>query len=368
MKFNEKLTNLRKQMGISQEELGYKLNVTRQTVSKWELGQTTPEMDKLVEMSKLFNVSVDELVNETQTQTNIETSFDIAETQEENTTNSNTQIEDKTINTNSTIEDKTINKKGKRETSIITIIVIALVVIVIVILIRFFAGFTLFKNEANKQKGFFDSFLNIFNKATDIATDTINDAKNNINEFEKDFNASNFNSFIEMYKGTVVGSKINSALDEISTSNKKNEKKIIVKYNGTETQDPVEITNIKKDIVNSDEYELSFDYDEAGYINKATIEKLKKKVNEFDKSMFNMGLEMYSGSNMGGSVISILDKVVTSNKKNDRKITVKYKETQTQDEATIKNIKQKIDTFTNYNISYNYDTDGFINELTIENM
>ena len=46
MKFNEKLINLRKQKGLSQEELGYKLNVTRQTVSKWELGETTPEINK----------------------------------------------------------------------------------------------------------------------------------------------------------------------------------------------------------------------------------------------------------------------------------------------------------------------------------
>ena len=365
MKFNEKLTNLRKQMGISQEELGYKLNVTRQTVSKWELGQTTPEMDKLIEMSKLFNVSVDELVNETQMQTNVENKSDITETQNDTTNdNTNTKIEDKEINNNSTIDDKAINKKGKRETSIITIIVIALIIIGIVILIRFFAGFTLFKSATNKQNGFFDKFLNIFDKATD----SINETKNDMDNFEKNLNVRNFNSFIEIYKGTVTASKLNSALDEISTSNKKNEKKITVKYNEIETQNPDEITNIKKDIVNSNEYELSFDYDEEGYINKATIEKLEKKVNEFDISMFNSGFEMYSGSNMGGHVVSALDKVVTSNKKNDRKITVKYKGTQTQDEATIKNIKQKIDTFANYNISYNYDSDGFINEMTIENM
>ena len=54
MKFNEKLIELRRKAGLSQEDLGYKLNVTRQTVSKWELGQTTPEMDKLIEMSKIF--------------------------------------------------------------------------------------------------------------------------------------------------------------------------------------------------------------------------------------------------------------------------------------------------------------------------
>ena len=64
MKFNEKLVELRKKAGLSQESLGEKLNVTRQTVSKWELGQTTPGMDMLSEMSKIFGVSVDELINE----------------------------------------------------------------------------------------------------------------------------------------------------------------------------------------------------------------------------------------------------------------------------------------------------------------
>lgn len=58
MNFNEKLIELRKKEGLSQEELGYKLNVTRQTISKWELGQTTPDMDKLSEISNLFGISV----------------------------------------------------------------------------------------------------------------------------------------------------------------------------------------------------------------------------------------------------------------------------------------------------------------------
>ena len=63
MNFNEKLMELRKQKGWSQEELGNRLNVTRQTISKWELSQTTPEMDKLVEISQLFDISLDELLN-----------------------------------------------------------------------------------------------------------------------------------------------------------------------------------------------------------------------------------------------------------------------------------------------------------------
>lgn len=68
MKFSEKLENLRKSKGMSQEVLAQKLNVTRQTVSKWELDQTTPDMNKLIEISKIFEISLDELVN------NIETS------------------------------------------------------------------------------------------------------------------------------------------------------------------------------------------------------------------------------------------------------------------------------------------------------
>lgn len=64
MKFNEKLIKLRKAAGLSQEELGNKLNVARQTVSKWELGETTPEMNKLEELSNLFEVTIDELVKD----------------------------------------------------------------------------------------------------------------------------------------------------------------------------------------------------------------------------------------------------------------------------------------------------------------
>ena len=62
MKFNEKLIELRKKEGLSQEQLGNKVNVSRQTVSKWELGETTPELEKLMELSKVFNISIDKLV------------------------------------------------------------------------------------------------------------------------------------------------------------------------------------------------------------------------------------------------------------------------------------------------------------------
>lgn len=62
MKFNNKLYELRKQKGFSQEELANRLNVSRQTISKWEVGESTPDMEKLVAISDLFEVSLDKLV------------------------------------------------------------------------------------------------------------------------------------------------------------------------------------------------------------------------------------------------------------------------------------------------------------------
>ena len=58
MTLGEQIQALRKDKGLSQEELGEALGVARQSVSKWESGTTIPELDKLIAMSKLFGVSV----------------------------------------------------------------------------------------------------------------------------------------------------------------------------------------------------------------------------------------------------------------------------------------------------------------------
>lgn len=62
MTFGEKLQELRKGRGLSQEELAQRLGVSRQSVSKWEQDQTYPETDKLIEISRIFSLSVDSLL------------------------------------------------------------------------------------------------------------------------------------------------------------------------------------------------------------------------------------------------------------------------------------------------------------------
>ena len=64
MNFAQKLTNLRIQNGYSQEKLAEKLYVSRQAVSKWEVGTTLPETDKIVAISNFFDVSIDYLLKE----------------------------------------------------------------------------------------------------------------------------------------------------------------------------------------------------------------------------------------------------------------------------------------------------------------
>ena len=62
MNLGETLLKLRKQKGLSQEEVADKLNVTRQTISKWETNQSMPDFDKIVPICKLYDVSSDELL------------------------------------------------------------------------------------------------------------------------------------------------------------------------------------------------------------------------------------------------------------------------------------------------------------------
>ena len=64
MQLSDKLVSLRRSLGLSQEELAEKLNVSRQAVSRWESGTAMPDAANLLQLSKLFGVSADYLLND----------------------------------------------------------------------------------------------------------------------------------------------------------------------------------------------------------------------------------------------------------------------------------------------------------------
>lgn len=64
MKLNEKIYFYRKALNLSQEELAERVGVSRQAVSKWELGEATPEVEKLLALAGVFGITTDELLRE----------------------------------------------------------------------------------------------------------------------------------------------------------------------------------------------------------------------------------------------------------------------------------------------------------------
>ena len=63
MSIGERLYNLRKERGLSQEDLANELGVSRQTVSKWETGESTPDFDKIVPICNYYGITSDELIS-----------------------------------------------------------------------------------------------------------------------------------------------------------------------------------------------------------------------------------------------------------------------------------------------------------------
>lgn len=92
MTFGEKLQFLRKEKAISQEQFAEVMNVSRQAVSKWELNQSYPEVDKIIEVSNYFGVSLDELMNDKKESSNPANQIIEVQAHEEKTNTNYTEI------------------------------------------------------------------------------------------------------------------------------------------------------------------------------------------------------------------------------------------------------------------------------------
>lgn len=268
MNFSEKLIKLRKENLLSQEELGYKLNVTRQTISKWELGQTTPEMGKLVEMSKLFGVTLDELTDDKELE-------------------------------KGNIENNNEEEPNKRNKLIIILLVGALIVLLILGMNKIFKSFSLkeifgdffgSQNEIITQaQDFFGDMVQLQQNLLDDANqnqqnllgDALQAQQNFINQAKQEqqnlidesgFEQKSFNSSFEIYNGTKYGMHVKLLIDKVVTNNKKEKDKIITTvYQGVSISEPKEIQNLKTNFDDMTQYEVSFEYDEKGYIYQVDI-------------------------------------------------------------------------------------------------
>lgn len=189
---------------------------------------------------------------------------------------------------------------------------------------------------------------------------------NGFEGIESSFKKDSFNSNFEFYMGSKSGNSLNNLIDEIITNNKKNKNHLVtVVYKEINTTDSEIIKTIKDNIKTFDKYEISLDYDDKGFVNKITVELKEKDMSEVRE--FNLSYEMYTGTEYGTSVKNLIDKVITNNKTNsNRTLTIIYKDTNTSDVETIKNLKQKLDDWTKYEVSLNYDEEGFINQIVIE--
>ena len=252
MKFYEKLIILRKKALLSKEELAEKLDVTRQTISKWELGQSKPDIDKLQMMSKLFEVDVNTLTNE-----------DIS-------------LEDK----GETKEDKN-NKKEDGDRKFILYILI-IIFIASLALLAYRVGTDIktkkdeIKEELRKEKEKAEKKQEEEEKKQQELEDKINKEQE---EYHENFSKDSFNSTFEMNQGTKSGMFAKSQVDNIIKNNKKDKEHLIeVVFDGTTYgTDPSNISNVKNNLrefngYKFQEYEISLDYDDNGYVNKVTIE------------------------------------------------------------------------------------------------
>lgn len=250
MKFEDKLIKLRKKESLSQEALAEKLDVTRQTISKWELGQTKPDVEKLAQIAKLFNVSVNELV-------------------------SDDELKEEVVN------KAPIKKENKGERKIVLYILIIILIVSFVTLVYRVGSDIQNKYESEKKKN--ESIIKDISDKINEGIDSVNDDEKTKEEIEeeKQDKIDDFNRNYENKSGSQTKFAVSSLIDKAITNNKKNKDHLIEfifddKSFGTE---PSSIKEIKKSLTDFKEYdiqyyEVSLDYDKDGYINKITIETM----------------------------------------------------------------------------------------------
>ncbi|MDD3796555.1 MAG: helix-turn-helix transcriptional regulator [Lachnospiraceae bacterium] len=128
--FCENLRSIRKAKGLTQDELAARINVVRQTISKWEKGLSVPDAEMLIRIAEIFEISVSELLGE-----KIENEAD------------QNDIAEQLSRINEQLAVK--NRRGKFILKIILGIILGIIVLNIILVIIGMVSFNSFKNEKN---------------------------------------------------------------------------------------------------------------------------------------------------------------------------------------------------------------------------
>lgn len=137
MTLHEKIYELRKKNGLSQEALAESLGVSRQSVSKWETGEATPEVSKLLSLSKLFGVTTDYLLNDEMEEENV------SETAKNEMPSSDFEV-------TSVSESRPI-KKGRNVRTLVIILLICIVLCMLLPLITAILGYSIFQMSPDAE-------------------------------------------------------------------------------------------------------------------------------------------------------------------------------------------------------------------------
>lgn len=120
MTLGQRLYEMRKSKGLSQENVAESLGVTRQTISKWETDQTTPDFDKIIPLCELYNITTDELLKGETPVYN--TPYSNGNSNE----NTNTYYYTEQAESEPTAEEKALYEKGRRKSALLMSVAIFL--------------------------------------------------------------------------------------------------------------------------------------------------------------------------------------------------------------------------------------------------
>ncbi len=347
MIFEEKLMKLRKMNGLSQEDLANKINVSRQVVSKWELGQSKPNMNNLIQISKLFNINIELLTND---------DFDVDSTYK-NVKETSSEFNKSESNNDEEFNQRkygNYNNQGNTKKSKLGIVILIILMIVIIAIVGRLVITFIDNTKERKAKQEQQQSIEALNQQNQESVEELNQLNeeelNKIKKEDEQKEAESKKSEEELsHNQETANNQVNEsnqsmANNQIAESNQS----FPSNQNTTNNQDGSSNMNNE--------------------VNQTTTNNKKGDTNGVSKveiMQFNGFIEMRKGNQDKFFITGLLDEIISSNQKNPNRIIVLvYNETTTSDADEIRNIKYNLASG-EYDVILEYDNVGFINKVIL---